>query len=282
MFFYFFLSWVLEPVESCKKIGILILLTGCTVSPAQRIDNEAHKLGFVRQVIVGNKFNHVVYFNKVSQQSENLHVYLEGDGSPWLRKRFVSHDPTPRHPVMLRLMALDTNPSIYLGRPCYHGLATQPLCEPKFWTYGRYSLPVVDNMAAALQRVLDKGNYHSLAFFGFSGGGTLAMLLAERFPQTRSVVTIAGNLDPDAWVNYHDYSPLWTSLNPARRAPLNSRIQQIHLAGGRDQNIPPTIIRAAVSHQINAQIELISNFDHRCCWHRVWISVLTMLATKGR
>jgi len=261
--------------RTLHEIGILLLLVGCAGSQAQRIDDEARRFGFVRQVIVGNEFHHVVYFNNVSRQSETLHVYLEGDGSPWLRERFVSRDPTPHHPVMLRLMALDTHPSLYLGRPCYHGLANQPGCEPKFWTSGRYSEPVVDNMAAALERVLDK--QHKLAFFGFSGGGALAMLLAERFPQTRSVVTIAGNLDPDAWVKFHGYSPLWTSLNPAHRPPLNPHIQQIHLAGERDKNIPPAIIRSALSHQVNAQIDIISNFDHLCCWHRLWPSVLASL-----
>ena len=70
-------------------------------------------------------------------------------------------------------------------------------------------------MAAALSDILQRRPYQGLVLIGYSGGGVLAMLLAEQFPATQAVVTVAGNLDTDAWAIEHGYSPLRGSLNPA-------------------------------------------------------------------
>ena len=257
--------------------GLVLALTACALSPAQRIEDEARGYGFTRKVIQGKNFFHVVFTNAPSQQSKTLHVYLEGDGRPWIHEQFVASDPTPRQPLMLRLMALDPVPSIYLGRPCYLGLASRPPCSPQFWTYGRYSQRVVDSMAAVLKQFMKQATFQSLKLIGHSGGGTLAMLLAEQLPKTRAVVTIAGNLDPDAWTLFHGYSPLRTSLNPTHRAPLNPAIYQLHLAGGRDQTIPLGMFQTAVAHQKQAEVRIISGFSHDCCWRKIWPSILTLM-----
>lgn len=264
------------------QIGLLVLLWGCAVLPAQRLDDEARELGLYRKVVPGSEFLHVIYVSTPSRFATSLHVYLEGDGSPWVHKRWVSEEPTPRNPLMLRLMALDPGPSVYLGRPCYHGLASQPPCTPEFWTHGRYSHRVVGSMAAALRGVLRRGGYKRLIFIGHSGGGALAMLLAERFAETHTVVTMAGNLDPKAWARHHGYSPLRTSLNPAERPALDPAIFQLHLVGERDENIPAAMLRSALSHQKNARIRIIANFDHVCCWQSAWPSVLQTLSDSDR
>ena len=36
-----------------------------------------------------------------------LHVYIEGDGTPYVARHDFAADPTPRNPLMLRLMTLD-------------------------------------------------------------------------------------------------------------------------------------------------------------------------------
>ena len=77
-------------------------------------------------------------------------------------------DPTAREPLVLRLMALDRVPSVYLGRPCYHGLAADPRCTPALWTDARYSEVVVASMAAATRRLLSLTGHTEIVWLGFT------------------------------------------------------------------------------------------------------------------
>jgi pimeloyl-ACP methyl ester carboxylesterase len=141
----------------------------------------------------------------------------------------------------------------------------------------RVSREVVDSMAAALSRFLDRGNPKGLVFIGYSGGGTLAMLLAERFEQTRAVVTIAGNLDPARWAAWHGYTPLKGSLNPARRPPLRNSIVQLHFVGGRDRNVRPDFANFVEKQHQCANVIIMPEFDHVCCWKTTWPRMLERL-----
>ena len=200
-------------------------------------------------------------------RGQRLHVYLEGDGTPWLSAR-PAPDPTPRTAVALGLMALDRNPSILLGRPCYHGLRP-PRCKPALWTSGRYSRTVVDAMASALSRV----EARELVLIGHSGGGSLAMLLAPRDPRVVAVVTLGANLDLEAWTAHHGDEPLLGSLDPAEQAPLAPEILQIHLAGARDTTVPPAVTRAVAG----PRLRILGGADHTCCWADAWPPVLREL-----
>jgi len=256
--------------------GIVSLLAACA-SPAQRVDEQAQELGLVRQILWGTDFAHVAYRNDGSDQAGLLHVYLEGDGVPWLTPYRVAADPTPREPLALELMAQDPAPSLYLGRPCYHGQSGTPPCHPLLWTSRRYGPEVVDSMAAALTGFLSRSRHDGIVFIGYSGGGTLAMLLAERFPQTRAVVTVAGNLDIERWAAWHAYGPLQGSLNPAARPPLRSTIAQLHFVGDHDDNVPADLMHFVVSQQPCARFIIIDTFDHACCWRNTWPSILAQL-----
>jgi hypothetical protein len=269
-----------EMIGCLLRALALLLLAGCT-PPALRVDAEAARLGFHRQVVAGDPFLHVLYLKPALDQADTLHVYLEGDGSPWLNLWTVAPDPTPRHPLMLGLMALDPAPALYLGRPCYQGLARTPPCAPPTWTSRRYSEKVIASMAAALRGVLSARESPDLVFLGHSGGGTLATLLAERFPQTRAVVTVAGNLDVQGWAKHHGYSPLRGSLDPSRRPPLPPRILQLHLAGARDRDVPLSLLQSAVARQPDARLIVFPSFDHVCCWGSVWRAVLAELPRRG-
>jgi pimeloyl-ACP methyl ester carboxylesterase len=260
-------------------VAAFLLLAGCA-SPSKRFDQQASELGFDRQEWLGEGFTHVLFKNYPSQQGTELHVYLGGDGTPWVNGKFIALDPTPRNPVGLRLMALDENPSVYLGRPCYHGRYNTPACSPLLWTYQRYSNAVVESMASVINQLLQGGDYEHLVLVGFSGGGGLAMLLAPKIPQTRQLVTLSANLDIQAWTKLHDYDELKGSINPAAQPPLHEAIQQYHLAGGKDQNIPPWMIQAAVEKQSNGQFIIFDEFGHGCCWEKIWKSMLQCLTVS--
>ena len=257
-------------------LGLFSLLIGCA-TPAERVDREAANSGLERFVLVGTDFPHIVYRNHGSLQESELHVYLEGDGTPWIQQRWISSDPTPRNPLMLRLMTMDSAPSIYLGRPCYHGFASTPPCNPTYWTQKRFSETVIASMAAVLRKLLESGRHSSVVFMGHSGGGTLAMLLAEIFPESHTVVTLSGNLDTDAWTTYHGYTTLDGSLNPARRPPLSTHIKQLHFVGTQDSRVPATLVLAVVQRQPNYELLVIDGFTHTCCWKEIWPQILERL-----
>jgi esterase/lipase len=133
-------------------------------------------------------------------------------------------------------------------------------------------------MAVALNTTIEqlelKGDF---VLIGHSGGGVLAMLLAPRIPNVKMVVTIAANLDIDRWTQYHGYSPLLSSLNPATQAPLPDNIVQLHLVGESDSNVPIQLVRPVIDKQSNAQLLHYPGYDHTCCWTESWPSILDRL-----
>lgn len=255
---------------------MLVMASGC-LSPAARIDHRAGRLGLKRQVVAGSGFQHVYYLKEERSADGWMHVYLEGDGLPWASPTEVSADPTPRRTYALELMLLDPATSAYVGRPCYHGLNHETPCQPKLWTHQRYSPAVVESLEAAIRAIAAQSAARHLVLVGYSGGGVLAMLLAERLEATRAVVTIAANLDTEAWTMLHGFSPLAGSLNPARRPPLAAGILQVHLAGGRDDKTPAKIIAAVAERQPASELRFFPEFDHTCCWQQIWPEILDEL-----
>lgn len=264
-----------------SMIGFLCvwLLNACVVSPHERVDAMASDLGFDRKIIDGQFYKHVVYESALHSASRRLHVYVEGDGVAWRYRYLISEDPTPRNPLMLRLMGLDRSSALYLGRPCYFGRAQSDACKPDVWTYSRFSKQVVLSMVRVVQQ--RARGFDSVVLFGHSGGGALAMLIAEHVTNVEAVVTVAGNLNVDAWVKHHRYSPLRGSLNPATRPKLPVHIRQLHLLGGQDKVVPPGLVADWLDGQANVEQWLVESFDHGCCWDQKWPDVLDWVDSSG-
>lgn len=252
------------------------MISGCA-TPTARIDRMARGAGLEKQTVSGGRFDHLVLTNTSGGAAyADLHVYIEGDGSAWIANRWIAADPTPRKPVALELMRLDSGPALYLGRPCYFELRRN--CAPEDGTSGRYSDAVVGSMAAALEAVREQlYPQRKVVLIGHSGGGVLAMLLAARIPAAITLVTLAANLDVDRWRRYHHYSPLTTSLDPATEAPLPAEITQFHLVGEMDRNVPPELTRAFIANQANATALRYPQYDHSCCWTQAWPTMLQRL-----
>jgi dienelactone hydrolase len=175
-------------------------------------------------------------------------------------------------------MSLDSADSVYLGRPCYLGLSRSGGCNPLLWTSERYSRPVVDSMEAALRDLIVRRGARRIVLIGYSGGATIAWLLAERLPATTTVISIAGNLDPAAWVKLHGYSPLDGSLSPMDEPALRPDIRVLHLVAGRDREIPRRLARASAA-KLGGEILEYPGFDHHCCWQKIWPQVLAHIAS---
>ena len=256
--------------------ALVWVVSGCT-SANRHADQVAAAAGLERAVVQGDEFHHLTYSRIVPNRP--LLIYLDGDGMPWTRGGFeVSVDPTVRHPLALELAAHSNSYSVlYLGRPCYYGWADQPECESADWTSRRYSAQIVASLVAGANRFIAEHAVQQVILIGHSGGGTLAVLMAPHVMNLRAVITIAGNLDVQAWTRYHGYLPLTGSLDPLREPALPEQVMELHLTGGRDREIPPALLTPYLAAHPHAQHWRYPRFDHYCCWADTWPELLPRL-----
>lgn len=219
---------------------------------------------------------HLVLTRMSSESLSSLNVYIEGDGRPWIKRYLVATDPTPRNPLALELMRRDKNPALYLGRPCYYNDPAYGLndtgCDTSLWTSARYSQKVIDSMVHALRQLLSNTHYDQVTLIGHSGGGTIAMLMAQQMPEVHQLITVAANLDVAAWVKHHHYSALHQSLDPATIHSPRPLVQR-HYGGGKDQIVPVQLNQAFLT-RIRQPLIVKDDFDHHCCWIAYWPSLL--------
>lgn len=223
-------------------------------------------------------FSHLIIHRTNDPDSDVLHVYIEGDGQPWVAGRYIAMDPTPENPLALQLMMQDPRDSLYLGRPCYFTryqageMESDTACSPELWTNARYSERVIESMVAALEAVVQMNAYSKAVLIGYSGGGTIAYLMASRTDKVDRVVTVAANLDHGAWTRYHEYSPLDDSLDPVA-TELPRTVSSIHLRGARDRNVPEKVLKNFLPDD-SAGWVTFPGYDHVCCWEKNWPDIL--------
>jgi hypothetical protein len=265
---------------------MLASLAGCA-TPTDSFDHHARNAGLTAGKIMGAPFEHMVFWNAPAlamkeghgRKDTPLHVYIDGDGTPW-RAGHPTADPTPRNPLTLRLIGLDRAPSVLLGRPCFDGLADSAHCNWNYWNDARYSEPVVESMTAALRRLKDEAHAKKVILFGTSGGGALAVLVADRVNFVDGIITVAANLDTKAWLAYHAYNGMKQSLNPAVAGRIHEaeheNVFERHYAGGRDTDVPPeTVVKGLRSP---SDLIVIPDYNHNCCWADIWPQVLADVA----
>lgn len=240
----------------------LVAATSCALRPAwQTLANEG---GLEPQWLQGTRFRHLVLANGI--RGNKLHIYIEGDGSPWIYETRVTVDPTPTNPVLLRLMLGAAHPAVYLGRPCYFGAASDTGCEPALWTYDRYGRQVVDSMCEATNKLVRRYAAESVELIGYSGGGAIAVGMTDCTERLGSLVTIAGNLDPDAWTRYHDYSPLGDTSPLAKANNTSYSALEAHWQCRNDANIPPSITDAYFARRPDAIRHIVDDCAHAKGW----------------
>ena len=256
---------------------VLLLGVAACASP---FDQLVSTYGLDPEVVQGKSFEHLVIRRDFAAESSQLHVYIEGDGTPWIDGNVAAIDPTPSDPLALRLMMLDAGNSVYVGRPCYYGMAGTRNCSSDTWTFGRYSSEVVESVAAAINSIVTTGNHSRVTLIGYSGGGTVALLAAPRIPEVATVVTVAGNLDTEAWTRARGFLPLHNSLNPAESTALSPAIVHVQLAGGLDQVVPLSVTESFRQSGHRSELWMYDDFDHACCWEQAWPEILRRLDTE--
>lgn len=203
-----------------------------------------------------------------------LVVYIEGDGLAYLNATRPAQDPTPVDPVALRLaLAHPGGGSVaWLARPCQYTAARRP-CDSAYWTDARWSPEVVDSTGMALDQLKRDAGAARLVLVGYSGGGALATLLAERRDDVAALVTVAANLDLDSWVRAHDLAPLTRSLNPAAGAAALGAMPQIHISGSRDAVVGRDVLCAFMDRlpaTAPARVLELPDQDHVSGWADIW------------
>lgn len=254
----------------------VLLLTACAPSAAQRWADEVQRSyarGFRPLDLYAPPF-HLSGLLK-GQKNSDLVVYLEGDGRAIIHGQ-PSSDPTPREAQSLQLALLDPDPCVlYLARVGQFQPNYANRDNEAYWSDKRLSEEVVAAASSAIEQVKIMVGAARLHLIGYSGGGGLAVLVAERRLDVASIVTVAGLLDTDWWVQNRGWRPLDGSLNPIKEAWATSFVPQLHIFGQKDQIIPSEMsarfLRAAKFTKID---RLAQNNDHYSGWTKAWPDLL--------
>lgn len=250
---------------------LAIFLTACQSHPT--LDQVVTSSKLHRAEREAGQFTLLELSGRTGGPGETLHVYLGGDGRPWVDNRPASN-PTGLYPLSLELMIQDPAPTVYLGRPCYYRVTMPSQCSPALWTRARYSDTVLDSMAIALTEVIRERRPRDVVLVGYSGGGAIAVLVASKLAEQTpvSVITLAANLDITAWTEHHGLLPLEESRNPATQP--DTGLAEVHLLGEHDSVVPVHTVQQYSHRHPGAKFVYVEDFDHRCCWVRYWPDIL--------
>lgn len=202
--------------------------------------------------------------------NQPVHLYLEGDGYAWRSSGRPSSDPTPHDPVALRLAAADPHSSVlYLGRPCQYQMEVARGCHFSVWTHRRFA--ELEDMESALRQLA--GGERDIILVGFSGGANIAVQLAERLPNVKGLITLAGNLDAASFTRFHRLANEDYGHNGAILQSL-SGLPQLHYTGGKDAVVPPELTRLqlkeVIGHGDCVQVKEVTSAGHHGPWHIDW------------
>ncbi len=210
--------------------------------------------------------------------SKVFNIFIEGDGFSWVTKSEPSLNPTPKNHVALDIaLNQSIKNKIYISRPCQNVFDKNfRNCDVNYWTNKRLSNDVIFSLNEFLDFAKKKYHIQKFHLIGYSGGGVTSLLLAANRNDVKLVVTIASNIDTDAWTTYHKISTL-DVINPANLSEKLSKIKQIHYVGQNDQNIPLSIFQSYLhkfQETYNIKVISIENNTHSCCWDKLLLNEL--------
>lgn len=279
-----------QRISTAVFILLFLTVTSACNSANTRItsgEQLAQANDFQRVVYDTTLFN-IVSFQRVSSSSNTVTVFIEGDGLAWKNRRRVSANPTPQNPVALKLALTDPSRNIiYLARPCqFLNIENERNCEPQYWTSRRAAREVVQSYHAVLNEISDDRQERKIRLVGYSGGASIATILAAERQDIIDLRTVAGNLDIEAFTNHHQVTPLHGSINPVDMAEQLVSVPQLHLYSMDDKVIVPAVIQSYVA-QLKAYdselrcltIKPVNGVTHQTGWEQRWQD-LSKLETK--
>ncbi|MFZ2620046.1 MAG: alpha/beta hydrolase [Alphaproteobacteria bacterium] len=254
------------------KLGIALLLTACAAKGmAPDVTPLTQAAGLQRVEVTAEPFV-LTAFVRNTNPNASVHVYVEGDGYAYVTKTTPSGNPTPHRPVALELALQDLHPNmIYLARPCqYTPVANNPACaDRKWWTTHRFDAVSLAALNEAVDKLKQNASQH-IELIGFSGGATMALLLAAQRHDVISVRTVAGNLSPAVVNHVHGVSSMPNALDPRNVASKLQRIPQHHWVGANDKVITPAVAEtyhAALPIPHCSAWQVVPAASHTEGWH---------------
>jgi len=187
-------------LPSIARSLVLAFLTAC--SSRQDVAKSIAISGGLSETVIPTPAFDLVAYTRLKPGHPTLTIYLEGDGYAWITPTRISDDPTPRDPIALRMAARDPSPSVaYVARPGHYVMDTRGRgCSAAYWANGRFAPEVIEAEAAAIRALMVRVGATKLRIVGYSGGATVALLLPRYGIQPTEIITVAGVLDPTAWV----------------------------------------------------------------------------------
>lgn len=259
-------------------LSLFVFLFGCVhpqpfewPASTQRIVEQGFASGFVQQEYATRTFKLTTFEKITSNDANTVHIYIEGDGNSWKSRYVLSNNPTPKQPLALELAYQDTHPNvIYMARPCQYTVHTEDThCSPKYWSSHRYASEVIDSFNEALDQIKLKMHNTDFHLVGFSGGASVAALVAESRNDVSCLVTVAGDLNHDALSHHHRTSPLIGSLNPMEQSAKLKSLPQHHFSGEKDKVVPPWVAQQfaeAVGNPACVNVHELAKVKHHQGW----------------
>lgn len=240
-----------------KKILLLLFLSSCSTLT---IPND-----FVYKEIETPYFR-LASWQKISHPSKPFKVYIEGDGSAFRSSGMVSSNPTPKGTLLREIAFGDKNENvIYLARPCQFVLGKN--CEPKYWSSARFSPEVIESTHSAIKNI---ANDNDVILIGFSGGAQISGLVAVKYNdiKIKKLITVAGNLDVESWIQYHNVTPLYLSESITPYKTQYQKIPQIHYVGNKDIVVPKNITQNFITDK--STIVIVDDASHNKGWNSIY------------
>lgn len=242
------------------SIGLALLLS----APAAALDPSPGGGGWTRLTLSAGGRQLAAEVRNGKARDGILTVVIEGDGRAHDGRGRPTADPTPRDPVGRKIARAWPRESAvaWLARPCQ--FVQDPACAPADWTTGRFSETAVAATASAVDELKARSGAARVRLVGWSGGGTLAALVAARRSDVAGLVTVAAPLDVGAWTAWHGATPL-AGMDPARGP--GAPVPQLHLIGAFDPVVPPALARAPAERLAGAHgAARLRQARHACCW----------------
>ena len=258
------------------------LLPGCTeVSQTLRLEKAQrlyHPAQLSRTTIHTDHFP-IAVFERIGEKNAAATIYIEGEPRGSINSHTTRFDPTPLDPVGLKMAVKDKSENlIYLGQPCaYFTVDVMTKCDRELMTTRRFSDDVIEGYSKVLQHYKDIYGVSGFHLVGYSGGGSIAALLANKHPEVLSLRTVAANLNTNIAERISNTESFRGSRNPSEDVFTLGVVPQHHFIGARDEFVRPAILAGYLSEigpSRCVRTTLVPGVSHRNGWEEIWPSLM--------